>query len=133
MLVVIAAATIAGFAPSAALRIVPRAMAQAQEPALVGQARQIFGQIRDGKYGEATALWDAKMQEGLPAAKVEEFWVALLGQVGELKTIGSGTITEMGAYKRVSFPLTFANAELTGNVVFDAAGKVAGLNIVPKQ
>lgn len=124
-------ATLAAGRPAAAQQPSPP---QAVVPGdIITQATRVIELIRDGKYVDVTQLWDAKMLEALPAEKVEGFWTQLVGQVGHLKSIGTGKVIEQAPFRTVILPLTFEQMELNAAVTFDADGKVAGFLIRPKD
>lgn len=128
---VMTAAVIAATGVGVSSRIAVPASSRWQEPELAVQARRIITQLKEGKFAEATSRWNDEMLQALPAPKMEEFWTTLLGQVGTLSAIGPAAVAPQAEYRVVTLPLTFEQAELVGTVVFDAQGKVAGINVRP--
>lgn len=100
---------------------------------LIPLATAFVEQLAQGEYTAATTRFDASMQNVLPAAKLEETWEQVLGQVGAYQhQLGTHT-DELQGYRRVFVTTQFEKAVLDVLVVFDAQGQIAGLFFQPVQ
>lgn len=136
---IIAAALIIGIGaaipyPSLSVRkaLTPAQATTAQEPELIGRAKRLIEQFRDGQFDQAAVSWDSTMAKQLPPSKLAEVWKQLTSQVGALGNTGTGSVVEQGASRVVMLPLTFERAELVAQIAYDSQNRVTGLFFVPK-
>ncbi len=101
-------------------QVTPAAHAQAVIAAL--QAKE-FARIE----GEFTD----QMRGALPPGRLEATWAQVQGQVGALKSCGAPSVTTQGEYRIARAACEFERAKLEVQIVFDGAGKLAGLNFRP--
>jgi dienelactone hydrolase len=83
---------------------------------------------------DATALvssFDETMRTALPEEKVRGLWQTITSQAGALVKSGEPRLTAKGDLHIVVIPLTFEKIAATLQVVVDAAGQIAGLNVRP--
>ncbi len=113
------------------------ALAWAQDAApgtpLERAAIEFVGQMERRDFTAAVSRFDSTMSVVMPAAKLEETWDLVEGQVGPFQS-WSRTITgETQGYDYVLVTTTFENAVLDIRVVFDSDRRIAGLFFQPHQ
>ena len=112
-------------------RASPTAPRASRSPTLVADAKRVFELLRAGQYAKITSRWSAAMREALPWPEVEDYWTALVAQVGRLEAVGQASVLQQGGYRTVTVPLSFERAELLASVTFDGAGQIVGLYVSP--
>jgi hypothetical protein len=100
----------------------------ASAPSLETRARQLLADIVAGNYEAAAKDFNAQMMAGLPPAKLKEvFERQIAPHVGAFQSAGDAEVSN----GTVTLPVKFEKAAANFVVVFDEAGKVAGLWIRP--
>ena len=97
------------------------------------QARRLLSDLSSSRFDRAEATFNDQMKKQLPEAKLAKVWKQLGTQVGPLKKIGKARQITAGEYQVVLVACTFNLTHLDAKVVYDAAGKVAGLFFVAPQ
>ncbi len=95
------------------------------------KAEQFVRKLAAGQFEQAAEEFDATMRQGMPAAKLEGVWKAVVAQCGPFKTTQPGTTQQVGALTTVFVPCQFANANLQVKVVYNPKGKISGLWVQP--
>jgi pimeloyl-ACP methyl ester carboxylesterase len=114
---------------SLALVLSGTAAARADDPA-AAEARELIERLSRGDFAAAEASFDDGMKRALPAAKLEEIWKQLTGQVGPLVSIGEARRETLQGIPFVTHRCTFRNAPLDVRVgVTD--GKISALFFAP--
>lgn len=109
----------------------------AQEPAqaedaLTVKAREFLTAMEKGDFKLASRDFDEAMLKALGPDKIEAMWTKQLpAQLGAFKKQGASRLEELQGYRIVLVTCEFAKATLDARVVFDKAGRIAGLNFVP--
>jgi dienelactone hydrolase len=109
----------------------------AQEPAkpedaLTLKARAFLTALEKGHFQLAEQDFDATMSKVFGPDKLEALWAKQLpAQVGAFKKQGPARREELQGYQIVLVTCEFERAALDARVVFDKAGKIAGLQFVP--
>ena len=107
------------------------APARAQEtPEAIGVA--IVGKLAAGQFSEVAAAFTPEMTKALPGNALKQTWDQLTAQAGPLRAMGAPRATQHGDIAVVTVPLQFEKAAYDVKVSM-AAGKVAGLYIVPAE
>ena len=89
--------------------------------------------LAQNEFDQAVALFDSNMRRAAPPAKLGAIWNAQLQATGAFQRI-CGTRSEvLGPYSAVFVTCQFAKQQLDVKVVFDKAGKIAGMFFVPTQ
>lgn len=102
------------------------------EDALTAKAREFIAAMAKGDYAQATRDFDATMLKVFGPDKVEAMWAKQLpAQVGAFKQQGPARRERLQGYEIVFVTCEFEKATLDARVVFDKAGKIAGLGFVP--
>lgn len=96
-------------------------------------ARQLVDRLDRGQFDEVVAMFDAKMQDVLPANKLQEAWQSVTAQVGPFQGQLEARTEQRDAYQVVFVTGQFAQAVLDIQIAFDQEGRVAGLFFVPAQ
>ena len=87
--------------------------------------------LAKGELDPVVAIFDATMTSALPKAQLRAVWGTLITQTGAFKSQGKAQVTTQGDYRVAVVPMVFENAELQAKIVYDAAGKIAGLFFLP--
>lgn len=95
------------------------------------KARDFVGLLVSGSYAEAETRMDDTMRTALPREKLAEVWTGIESQVGAFRKVRATRAEQSGVYTVVYVTAAFGTQTLDVKVVFDAAGKVAGLFFVP--
>ncbi len=98
---------------------------------LIALAHSLISQLAAGDFAGAEAGFDETMRAQLPLAKLAEVWGQLTGQYGAFKSQGNVQTGAQQGYVAVVTECQFENGNLLARVVFDSAGKVAGLFFSP--
>ncbi len=108
--------------------------ASAPQPAAVEkQARQLVDLLAKGDFASAVASFDPTMKQAPPADKLAGAWNDVVAKAGAFrKQAGVRTGIEEG-YRVAYVTCEFANAAVDVKVVFNRAGAVSGLWIVPHR
>lgn len=97
------------------------------EGELVPLAKEFVDVLAAGDFGRTVEYFDAKMNEVLPPAKVEEAWNMVEGKVGKFKQQLKARQIKEGGYDVVYVTCEFERSKLNVKVVFDQNKKVSGL------
>jgi len=113
-----------------AVAAVPQAAPQQEPEAL---ARAFVEELAAGKFDQGAARFDERMAQAMPAQKLAETWQAVQGQAGAFQKILGTSRNDAQGYLIVLVTCQFAATPLNVRVVFDAAGRIAGLFFAPVQ
>ncbi len=115
-----------------ALSATAGAAAPQAEDALTVKARALITALEKSDYQASVRDFDATMLKVMGADKMEQMWKTQLPvRVGAFKKQGPARREQLQGYEIVFITCEFAKASLDARVVFDKAGKVAGLGFVP--
>jgi dienelactone hydrolase len=102
------------------------------EDALTVKARAFLTALEKGDYPLAVGEFDETMLKVFGPDKLEAMWTKQLpAQVGAFKQQGPARREQMQGYEIVLITCSFEKTLLDARVVFDKAGKIAGLGFVP--
>ncbi len=102
------------------------------EDALTVKARAFLAAMEKGDFKQAVVDFDETMLKLSGPDKLEPMWTKQLpAQVGAFKQQGPARREELQGYQIVLITCAFEKALLDARVVFDKAGKIAGLQFVP--
>jgi len=102
------------------------------EDALTAKARAFLVALEKGDFGLAVRDFDETMGKVSGADKLETMWRKQLpAQLGAFKKQGAARREQLQGYEIVLVTCEFEKATLDARVVFDKAGKIAGLGFVP--
>jgi hypothetical protein len=107
--------------------------AQAGEAELEAAARAFLAEMAGGQWEKAAARFDETMTRVMPAPKVAETWKSLTAQLGEFRRVIGARRADARGFPAVVLTCQFERATLDTRVVFDAAGRIAGLWFSPPQ
>ncbi|GEM_PF-469450 len=96
-------------------------------PGTTEKAVAILASLAEGRWEDARTDFDARMRGSLDTARLAEAWARTAAIVGRYEGMGEPHARYAGDHVLVEVPLRFEAGEGAGRVVFDAAGKVAGL------
>jgi dienelactone hydrolase len=94
-------------------------------------AQAVIAALQAKQFASVEAEFTDKMKEALPPGRLEATWAQVQGQVGALKSCGTPAVATQGEYQIAHASCEFERARLETQIVFDAAGKLAGLNFRP--
>lgn len=94
------------------------------------RALEVIEAWRDGRDEELFAQFDDTMRAQLPMARLAQTWPQLTALVGAYESCGDPLVRPFGEHTVVNVPLEFEAGAMTGRVVFDTAGKIAGLFVL---
>jgi hypothetical protein len=100
---------------------------------LESRARTFTSLLSAARYQEAVGMMEARMAAAMPAKTAEETWGTLLAQVGSFESIARARVASESGFQVVYVTCKFMRAALDAKVVFDVAGKVAGLWFGPSS
>ena len=95
------------------------------------QARDFVGLLASGSFAEAETRMDDTMRAALPQQKLAEVWQAVESQVGMFRRVEATRVEQTDGYTVVYVTTEFGPQTLDVKVVYDTAGRVAGLFFVP--
>jgi dienelactone hydrolase len=90
-----------------------------------------INQLAEGDYSGACRDFDANMAQAMPAVKLEETWLQLIGMAGSFQTITTSKGTQRGEKYIVILTCQFDKSALDMYVVFNQDGQIAGLSYLP--
>ena len=104
----------------------------AAEDALTVKAREFISAMEKGDFQLAVRDFDPTMLKLSGPEKLEPMWTKQLpAQVGAFKQQGPARREQLQGYEIVLITCSFEKTMLDARVVFDKAGKIAGLQFVP--
>jgi hypothetical protein len=95
--------------------------------ARVADAKTVIQKMEQGDFTAVFAKFDKSMQTALPETTLKAQWTAIGEQYGSLSGFLSDKTETSEGYLRVVLVAKFKYAALTFSVVYDANGKIAGL------
>ncbi|MGD0704183.1 MAG: hypothetical protein ABSA02_30405 [Trebonia sp.] len=95
-------------------------------PDAADRAQALFGDLIEGRWEEVGRESAGRLGEHA-VMKFARGWRDMADSAGSFKRIGTPAVRQSGDYTVVDAPLIAGRGEAIGKVVFDSAGKVAGL------
>lgn len=96
-----------------------------------GIARELLTNFNAGRYDATTKNFDATMTRELAPAKLRQVAEQMKAQAGAFKSVGTAQFSSEQGYRVVLLPAQYEKMNVNVRVVFDAAGRVAGLFFTP--
>ena len=84
----------------------------------------LFSDLVEGRWEKVDGEFDASLRGQVNLARQ---WAGVVDSAGSFERIDAPSTRHFGGYTLVDVPLAFAAGGAIGEVVFDKAGKVAGL------
>lgn len=106
---------------------------QSGSPELISRAENFVDHLVAGELDEAASGFDKTMTKVMPAEKLGAVWAQLGKQAGAFKARHGARTVSLGSYQAVFVTCEFERAWLDAKVVFDQAGRIAGLFFLPGQ
>ena len=116
-----------------AFRLVPLILTFVGQIDQKEQARQFLDLCKAEKFTEATANFDAKMKEVMPADKLAEVWKGLIKQLGPLEKMGPPRTDKVKTSTRVKIRCDFKTMPLDALVSFNSSGQIEGFFLVAAE
>jgi hypothetical protein len=99
-------------------------MAQPISRGATDRACVLFSDLAEGRWEKVDGEFDASLRGQVDLARG---WAEVMDSAGSFERIDTPSARQLGGYTVVDVPLAFAAGGAIGEVVFDLAGKVAGL------
>jgi hypothetical protein len=96
-------------------------------------ARELLTNFNAGKYDLAAKNFDPTMMKELTPTKLRQVGDQIKTQAGKLKSVGAAVHSMEQSYRVVMLPVEYEKMTVNMRVVFDNAGKVAGLFFKPAE
>jgi len=97
------------------------------------RALEVLDAWMSGRDDELIARFDDTMRAQLPAEKLAQTWPQLTGLVGAYESCGDPIVRPFGEHTVVNVPMEFEGGPMTGRVVFDREGRIAGLFVLNRS
>ena len=94
------------------------------------RALEVLMAWMSGHDEELVARFDDTMRAQLPPERLARTWPQLTGLVGAYESCGDPVVRPFGEHTVVNVPMEFEGGPMTGRVVFDASGRIAGLFVL---
>src|SRR5262245_56971298 len=107
--------------------------ARAQDQSAADRGKRVVEMLRQDKFADVAADFNAQMTAALPASQLQLVWATLKVQAGEFQSyIDQQTQAAPNGITATIIGCQFERAALNVIVAFDAANKIAGLRFVPR-
>jgi uncharacterized protein len=100
---------------------------QRDEAADVALARRTIERLAKGEFAAVEETFSAKLRAALPEDKLRATWQRLYAKTGRLKGCGEAKTKDRRPLRGVVIPTAFEKRTIKIEVVFNAAGEIAGL------
>jgi hypothetical protein len=97
------------------------------QPGAVDRAAALVADLVEGRFDEACDNFTEHLRRDC-GGRLARGWENAVGKAGAYEGIGEPSARQIGDDTVVEFPLHFASAKSTGQVIFDRDGKVTGLH-----
>lgn len=105
-------------------------MATNTEP-VIESAQQFIRQLQAGEFEQAATRFDKTMGEMMPLEGLKAGWEQVQMQAGPFQEALDATAESQDGYQVVVIKLRFEKGNVACRLVFDQAGKVAGMGFAP--
>jgi dienelactone hydrolase len=96
-------------------------------------ARKFLENCQASKFEEASANFNDKMKEALPAAKLSELWGGIIKQLGPISKMGEPREDKVGPSRRAKIRCEFKSTVLDALVSFNTEGRIEGFFLVAAE
>jgi dienelactone hydrolase len=101
------------------------------QDAPAAHAQAVIAGLQAREFARIESEFTDRVRAALPPGRLEATWTALQAQVGALKSCGAPAVTAQADLQVARASCEFERAKLEVQIVFDAAGKLAGLSFHP--
>ena len=108
-------------------------MSKETMPGAADKAVDLLVAMVEGRWADMARDFNDKMRAALSLDRIAQGWSSTVGAVGAYEGMGDPFTRQVGPNTVVDVPLHCEAGEITGRVVYDADGKVAGLWLRPGQ
>lgn len=103
-------------------------VAQPQAPADITKTAQLaIERLEKGEYAAVMQMFSVKLREKFPESKLKQTWESLHRRAGTLRSTHAPVIKTKNNLRHVVVPADFEKRKMEIEVVFNAAGEIAGL------
>jgi hypothetical protein len=102
-------------------------MTQSVRRGAMDRACVLFSDLIEGRWEKVDGEFDAILRGHVLTNRFVPVWAKVVDSAGSFERIDAPSARQFGGYTLVDVPLAFAAGGAFGEVVFDGAGKVAGL------
>lgn len=99
--------------------------------AATGKAEAFVHAMVKGDFTGPERNFTTAMKQAAPPKKLAAIWAARTGSLGKFRRLGTTKAVDYQSYKIVFVKTEFKTSSLWVKVVFDGAGRIAGLFFVP--
>jgi hypothetical protein len=100
-------------------------------PGAADKAVELLAAMVEGRWDDARQDFDDRMRGALDADRLAQAWAGIAASIGAYEGMGEPFTHQVGPHTVVEVPLRCEAGEVTGRVVYDGDGKVAGLWLRP--
>jgi hypothetical protein len=106
----------------------------AQDPPAISHAKRVIDLLVRERFDEVTGDFNAQISAVLPAAQLRTVWTGLIQQVGPfVRVLDARVQPAPNDVTAAVLGCQFERTALNAVVAFDADGRIAGLQFVPRQ
>lgn len=99
---------------------------------LVGKAQALTRALAEKDFDRVKKEFDEAMTKALPGDKLEEIWKSVAGKLGDFKDSTAVRTSKVKGFDVVLLACRFDKGELDARLVFDAKGRLSGLQFPPR-
>ena len=107
--------------------------ASAQDGAAQDHAKKVLESLRQSKFDDVAAEFNAQVAAAISANQLADLWASVKSQMGEFKSVIDQKSMDAQGLKIVVSGCQFDAAVVEIMVAFDAANKIAGLQLRPRS
>lgn len=97
---------------------------------IINMAEEFINQLNEGDYDRATENFDSAMNDAIDAEGLEQLWLEIENDFGNLISQEFDTILESQGYKSVLITGIFNDRDITFQVVFNENNEISGFFLV---
>jgi dienelactone hydrolase len=109
----------------------PALLARPDQPRAAGMALTVIADLQAGRFASIEAGFDDRLRAALPPGRLAATWTQLAAPLGRWVSRGESEITTVDGLTLVVVPVELERAGLRVRLAFDAAGRLAGLHVLP--
>jgi|GEM_PF-5389276 len=96
-------------------------------------AKEVATMMQNEEFEQIRAKFTDPLAQKLSADHMKDVWDSVIANLGDLTDIGEPQATQKGSYQIFNVKCTCQNGLITIRVVYNAAGKIDGLWVLPAQ
>ncbi|HZR49911.1 MAG TPA: DUF3887 domain-containing protein [Streptosporangiaceae bacterium] len=100
-------------------------------PGAADKAVELLAAITEGRWADVRQDFDDRMRVAVDEDHLAKVWASVVASIGAYEGMGEPFTHPVGPHTVVDIPLRCEAGEVTGRVVYDGDGRVAGLWLRP--